>query len=169
MVEIWSGWDSFRSLFSLYYERECSRCIKQIPCQDIIFIDKLWEQYSYGRFGFSVQKQLYEICGNDYSLLIQAVKWAFNKNGDYFLKSTPCNDGWFDSFSISAPPGHLPNLFIYNLNTVDFFSWHELPGHHLFHSLMNKLNSCNINNLNTEDLYTDNLSLRIAHYKESTF
>jgi len=33
--------------------------IQQIPARDIQTIDKLWLNYSYGRFGFSIQKDIY--------------------------------------------------------------------------------------------------------------
>ena len=34
--------------------------IEKIPCQDLRAIDQLWVKYSNGRFGFSLQKQIYE-------------------------------------------------------------------------------------------------------------
>jgi hypothetical protein len=34
--------------------------IKQIPCADLTKIDQLWQQYSNGNFGLSVQKQAYQ-------------------------------------------------------------------------------------------------------------
>jgi hypothetical protein len=34
--------------------------INQIPCQDFSTIDRLWQEYSQGRFGFSVQSRLYK-------------------------------------------------------------------------------------------------------------
>lgn len=33
------------------------------PCEELLTIDRLWVQYSQGRFGFSVQKQIYVECG----------------------------------------------------------------------------------------------------------
>jgi len=33
--------------------------IKQIACDDLKIIDSLWKQYSQGRYGFSVQNQIY--------------------------------------------------------------------------------------------------------------
>ncbi len=38
--------------------------IQQFPCQDLKIIDQLWVKYSQGRFGFSVQKQIYVECGD---------------------------------------------------------------------------------------------------------
>ena len=37
--------------------------IKKFPCQDLATIDKLWVKYSSGKFGFSVQKQIYQSLG----------------------------------------------------------------------------------------------------------
>jgi len=37
--------------------------IKNFPCQDLHIIDQLWVKYSYGRFGFSVQKDIYQKLG----------------------------------------------------------------------------------------------------------
>jgi len=37
--------------------------IQKFPCQDLRNIDRLWVKYSNGRFGFSVQKQIYVECG----------------------------------------------------------------------------------------------------------
>ena len=37
--------------------------IKNFPCQDLATIDKLWVKYSSGKFGFSVQKQIYQSLG----------------------------------------------------------------------------------------------------------
>ncbi|MDV7391123.1 GUN4 domain-containing protein, partial [Arthrospira platensis SPKY1] len=37
--------------------------IKNFPCEDLRIIDGLWVKHSNGRFGFSVQKQIYINCG----------------------------------------------------------------------------------------------------------
>lgn len=36
--------------------------IKNFPCQDLRNIDRLWMKYSQGKFGFSVQKKIWEGC-----------------------------------------------------------------------------------------------------------
>jgi hypothetical protein len=33
------------------------------PCPDLLHLDRLWVKYSQGKFGFSVQKQIYVDCG----------------------------------------------------------------------------------------------------------
>ena len=37
--------------------------VENFPCQDLGIIDKLWVTYSNGKFGFSVQKQIYQSLG----------------------------------------------------------------------------------------------------------
>jgi hypothetical protein len=37
--------------------------IENFPCHDLNIIDKLWLYYSEGKFGFSVQKHIWEKCG----------------------------------------------------------------------------------------------------------
>jgi hypothetical protein len=37
--------------------------IKAFPCEDLQTIDQLWVKFSGGRFGFSVQKQIWIRCG----------------------------------------------------------------------------------------------------------
>jgi hypothetical protein len=37
--------------------------VKNFPCQDLGTIDKLWVEYSDGKFGFSVQKKIYRDLG----------------------------------------------------------------------------------------------------------
>jgi serine/threonine protein kinase len=38
--------------------------IERFPCKDLKIIDKLWFHYSQGKFGFSVQKKIWEECGS---------------------------------------------------------------------------------------------------------
>ncbi|MBW4641306.1 MAG: GUN4 domain-containing protein [Gloeocapsa sp. UFS-A4-WI-NPMV-4B04] len=40
--------------------------IKDFPCQDLQTINDLWVKYSQGRFGFSVQSNVWESIGEDY-------------------------------------------------------------------------------------------------------
>jgi hypothetical protein len=38
--------------------------LKTFPCKDLRTIDRLWVKYSQGKFGFSVQKQIWQECGS---------------------------------------------------------------------------------------------------------
>lgn len=80
--------------------------IKRFSCEDLRTIDQLWVNYSNGRFGFSVQKYIWEILGGK-----DNPNWeTYERFGDHLgwrRKST-----WLPytnlTFSKSAPEGHLP-------------------------------------------------------------
>jgi len=80
--------------------------IARFPCEDLRTIDQLWVKYSNGRFGFSVQKRIYESLGGtrEYDEKIwdafgDRVGWRVNSN-------------WLDyrdlKFNTKVPEGHLP-------------------------------------------------------------
>ncbi|NMG20784.1 GUN4 domain-containing protein [Brasilonema bromeliae] len=77
--------------------------IKNFPCTDLRTIDQLWVKYSSGRFGFSVQKRIWESVGKDYEKFGDRVGWRkgmpWKKEWLYYNKLT---------FSTEAPQGHLP-------------------------------------------------------------
>ena len=81
--------------------------IDQFPCEDLRTIDQLWVKYSNGRFGFSVQKRIYESLGGtrEYDEKI----WdAFGDRVGWRV-----NSKWLDyndlKFNTKAPEGHLPS------------------------------------------------------------
>jgi serine/threonine protein kinase len=78
---------------------EISR-IYQLPCADLQTVDQLWLYYSQGRFGFSVQKQIYESVKGDYIKFCDRVNWPT------YNSSTTLNKL---KFSQQAPQGHLPS------------------------------------------------------------
>ena len=62
--------------------------VKNFSCQDLGTIDKLWVKYSNGKFGFSVQKQIYQGVGgskeynsDDYKKFADKVGWR--KGGEW--------------------------------------------------------------------------------------
>ncbi|MFM6825462.1 MAG: GUN4 domain-containing protein [Dolichospermum sp.] len=76
------------------------------PCADLRTIDKLWVKYSDGRFGFSVQKRIYQGLGGtrEYNQFIwwkfgDEVGWTKGGNWLYYKDIT---------FYKKAPEGHLP-------------------------------------------------------------
>jgi len=75
--------------------------IEQFPSRDLQTIDRLWVKYSYGRFGFSVQKEIYQGLGGtkEYN---QEIWESFCKR----LGWTVSYDKF--TFNLSAPRGHLP-------------------------------------------------------------
>ncbi len=80
--------------------------IEKSPCRNLKIIDQLWIKYSNGRFGFSVQKRIWQNIGGKsnvdhsvYMRFVEEVGWRVNEN---YLS-------WFDlNFNINAPVGHLP-------------------------------------------------------------
>jgi hypothetical protein len=79
--------------------------IKAFPCEDLQTIDQLWVKFSGGRFGFSVQKQIWIECGrpmtynDDWKRFGDRVGWR--KEGDWV--------GYDDLiFDLNAPAGEFP-------------------------------------------------------------
>ena len=80
--------------------------IDNFPCADLRTIDRLWVKYSSGRFGFSVQKQIYQSLGGTREF-DREVWVAFSSAVGWYV------DGewlWYSelSFSMESPDGHLP-------------------------------------------------------------
>ncbi|NET86888.1 MAG: protein kinase [Kamptonema sp. SIO1D9] len=80
--------------------------IDNFPCTDLRTIDQLWVKYSKGRFGFSVQKQIYQSLGGtrNYEVKIweafgSRVGWRKEDDWLYYKDLT---------FDLTAPLGHLP-------------------------------------------------------------
>jgi hypothetical protein len=89
--------------------------IRHFPCEDLLLIDQLWVKFSGGKFGFSVQKQIWvEVGGKlDFGEDRDAAYVAFQKMSD--------RNGWRVNgeyisyhhviFDTLAPEGHLPSVF----------------------------------------------------------
>jgi hypothetical protein len=83
--------------------------IEKFPCTDLRTIDTLWVKYSKGRFGFSVQKRIWESVGGtpnaDYETYCHfgdRVKWRVDKNWLNYSDLT------FTTDTTEAQEGHLP-------------------------------------------------------------
>ena len=83
--------------------------IDNFPCEDLRTINQLWLSYSEGKFGFSVQKEIYHRLGGtrEYNREVwesfgDAVGW---RQGGSWLNSKNLTFA-----SIKAPSGHLPFL-----------------------------------------------------------
>ncbi|WP_414529940.1 GUN4 domain-containing protein [Nodularia chucula] len=98
-----------------------TKSIYNFPSQDLRTIDQLWVKYSSGRFGFTVQKQIYLNCG---------AKLDGNHPGDAEKKFGQ-QVGWLSgasswknydrfNFDISAPQGHLPVKVVWAENFDPF-------------------------------------------------
>lgn len=87
------------------YRQWFDRDLRDFPVKPLKTIDDLWLKYSYGKFGFSVQKEIYLQCGGIPDGSYDAAVW------DSFCHVT----GWKQNnqyleakFETSAPRGHLP-------------------------------------------------------------
>ncbi|RUS92675.1 hypothetical protein DSM106972_098490 [Dulcicalothrix desertica PCC 7102] len=91
---------------SISYKR-----LSSFPCTDLLTIDNLWKKYSNGRFGFSVQKEIYLNAGGkpDSNYYVEAWK-NFGDSTGWRVKGEWIKYGSLEgiNFSTSAPPGHLP-------------------------------------------------------------
>jgi serine/threonine protein kinase len=74
--------------------------LTQLPCADLLTIDRLWVKYSKGHFGFSIQSQIYENVERDYGKFCDQIGW---------LTYNPHNPSEGLQFKLSAPSGHLPS------------------------------------------------------------
>ena len=85
------------------------KSIHEFPCKDLQIIDQLWVKYSNGRFGFSVQKRIWESVGGkpgkyDY----ETYKKFGEKVGWYVNLGRRLERNHNLTFSLKAPVGHLP-------------------------------------------------------------
>ena len=100
--------------------------IQNFPCADLRTIDQLWVKYSNGKFGFSVQKQIWQDCGSptewnaSWNNFGDRVGWRTSKTimrerGILWTKrqEEKEREEWLSfanqlTFSLDAPAGHLP-------------------------------------------------------------
>lgn len=87
------------------------------PCKDLCTINTLWVKYSNGKFGFSIQKEIYLSVGGKadgkyneeaWIKLAEKVGWMIN---NHFGKENVILDKYLGVnviFDTSAPRGHLP-------------------------------------------------------------
>ncbi len=102
--------------------------IQKFPCLDLGNIDRLWVTYSQGRFGFTVQKKIWESCGSpteynkDWEKFGVQVGWRSKMEGGDWLSYSQLN------FDLNAPRGHLPFVvvvrFVWRLGAV---AWIPFP------------------------------------------
>ena len=74
--------------------------VKDMPGDDLVTIDRLWNIYSQGKFGFSNQAKLLKSVGKRYDLLWPKIGWK--KDGIW--TRYPSSFCW----SLKAPDGHMP-------------------------------------------------------------
>ncbi|AFW96998.1 serine/threonine protein kinase [Anabaena sp. 90] len=90
------------------------KSIDNFPCADLQTIDSLWVKYSNGKFGFSVQKRIYQSLGANEIAFGDRVGWR--------------TKGWLGmgfwkyyhelTFDITAPQAHLPGCISLNIINI---------------------------------------------------
>ena len=85
--------------------------IDNFPCEDLSIIDQLWLNYSTGRFGFSVQREIYNSLGvnREYFDLVwfhfcERVGWCVQSKWGIWVCVSYSDLIW----NLKAPRGHLP-------------------------------------------------------------
>lgn len=74
--------------------------IDGFPDTDLATLDRLWLVYSEGKFGFSVQRQIWLSTGKDFTELWRKIGWKIDNNWTRYPKEFTWN--------LNAPKGHLP-------------------------------------------------------------
>lgn len=93
--------------------------IRQFPCADLRTIDRLWLKYSGGKFGFSVQKRIWEEgdspteYNSNWEKIGEVVGWKDPNGWVGRLSWYKYEEYRFDN---NAPQGHLPSPLIYSFN-----------------------------------------------------
>ena len=123
--------------------------IAKFPCTDLLTIDQLWSKYSKGRFGFTVQKRIWQSLGG-------------TKNADLEVYSSFCErvgwlqigSSWLDyselTFDITATVGHLPGgvlswLWMSSFRWIESLTGAAVGGWwNIISSLASRLTECNI-------------------------
>lgn len=81
--------------------------VKKIPSTDLATIERLWNKFSGGKFGYSVQKRKWRQSKGDFEVWCQKIGWT-TKDGEVERKKR-----WFGASEFiydvkKAPEGHLP-------------------------------------------------------------
>lgn len=81
--------------------------VKRIPSTDLATIERLWNQFSGGKFGYTVQKRKYRQAKGDFEAFCSKIGWT-TKDGEVERKKR-----WFGASEFiydvkKAPEGHLP-------------------------------------------------------------
>ena len=112
------------------------RSINNFPCTDLKTINQLWVKYSNGKFGFSVQTEIWESLGT------QTFYLTFEKLGDRLGWHSILGWSNYDNLIFDlekAPYGHLPASFAMSGNWVWFMELGKL-----FSALVKRLENCQI-------------------------
>jgi outer membrane biosynthesis protein TonB len=108
--------------------------IDNFSCEDLRMIDQLWVSASKGKFGFSVQKEIYESLGGTREYNGE----VWNKFGDRVGWRKGGSWLWYDelTYSDQAPKGHLPGR-------IRFFLFAFIGGYEPIYSSF-RAKACNL-------------------------
>ena len=87
--------------------------IEKISARDVYTLDRLWVEYSKGRFGFSVQKRIFNEVKQERDKFAEKIGWSnVGLIGDMFSSLPYYMFSWIPynklKFTLNAPEGHLP-------------------------------------------------------------
>jgi len=81
--------------------------VPSIPCTDLATIELLWNKYSDGKFGYTVQEKIYRLQKEDFDNFCKKIGWSLTTEADVDRKRR-----WFGNsefiYDLTAPKGHLP-------------------------------------------------------------
>ncbi|WP_239641423.1 GUN4 domain-containing protein [Cylindrospermopsis raciborskii] len=97
---------------------------ENFPCKELRTIDNLWLKYSQGKFGISVQQEIYKNLGG--TKLFDVNVWRSFGDRVGWRKDGSWLDDYSDfNFSLSAPTGHLPAV---SRRAPGMIGWSSAPG-----------------------------------------
>lgn len=99
-----------------------SDSITNLPCEDIHTIDQLWVKHSNGRFGFTIQKRIWQSVGGKPGIFDEEtwvnfgeyVGWRTTRHHQILLATWTTREWSYYSqikFTLDAPEGHLPRMW----------------------------------------------------------
>ncbi|MGA1625185.1 MAG: GUN4 domain-containing protein [Prochlorothrix sp.] len=97
---------------SSWYKIYKEKLLLKFPCADLKTIDQLWVRASQGRYGFSVQKEIYVKCGAkpDGNYPGDTIWYKFCNEVGWRVKNSWVSYGDLD-WGGTGVPGHLPGRF----------------------------------------------------------
>ncbi|HIK31337.1 MAG TPA: GUN4 domain-containing protein [Oscillatoriales cyanobacterium M59_W2019_021] len=107
--------------------------LAEFPRTDLLTLDGLWWEYSHGRFGFSVQRWLWDEVGGNYEAFCDRAGWRQDGLWSYYDRL---------DFSLNAPEGHLP---IVSWRQRSCYGLGGETAAELFSSLMARRTACEFN------------------------
>ncbi|MEH2374274.1 GUN4 domain-containing protein [Nostoc sp.] len=85
-----------------------SQDLERFPCNDLCMINDLWMKHSDNKYGFSVQKEIYErVCGE--KKIFDSEAWCkFGKQVGWYKKGEWMDDNNYKNGWKDAPKGYFP-------------------------------------------------------------